>query len=311
MAAAAVGCSTKAVQRLFRATGGLRDRVRERSPLRLSLAEREEISRGLRAGDSCRAIAGRLRRSASTVSREVDHGGGPERYRAFRADEAAIRRACRPKIPKLASCARLRREVEQRLAERWSPQQIAARLVRDHPFNQEMRISHETIYQSLFVQGRGALRAELTRCLRSGRAQRRPRRRHGGGELKDMVLLCDRPAEASDRAVLGHWEGDLILGKVGRSAICTLVERQTRFVLLFQLGESHSAERVRAALTEQIGTLPEQLRSTLTWDRGKEMAEHVRLQRRHRNAGVLLRPAQPLAAGDEREHQRSPSAVLP
>jgi len=149
-------------------------------------------------------------------------------------------------------------------------------MVRDHPDDLEMRISHETIYRSLFVQGRGALRHELTRCLRSGRAQRRPHRRHRGGELSDMVLLAARPAEVADRAVPGHWEGDLILGKGGRSAIGTLVERQTRVVLLLQLGESHTAERVRAALADRIGTLPEQLRRTLTWDRGKEMAEHVR-----------------------------------
>ncbi len=276
IAAAAVGCSTKSVQRLLARTGGLRDRVRERSPLRLSVAEREEISRGLRAAEPCRAIARRLLRSASTVSREVERSGGPERYRAFEADEAAIRRARRPKPSKLARCARLRAEVEWRLSERWSPQQIAARLVRDHPEDPQMRVSHETIYRSLFVQGRGALRAELTRCLRSGRAQRRPQRRHGGGELKDMVLLADRPAEVTDRAVPGHWEGDLILGKGGRSAIGTLVERQTRFTLLLQLGDDHTAAAVRAVLAERIGTLPEQLRRTLTWDRGKEMAEHVR-----------------------------------
>ncbi len=276
-AAAAVGCSTKAVQRLLRRTGGLAPRTEPRSPLRLSLGEREEISRGLLAGESCRSIAARLRRATSTVSRDVVHTGGPAHYRAWRADDAAMRRARRPKVPKLARCPRLRATVERLLARRWSPQQIAQRLVRDYPDDEEMRVSHETIYRSLFVQARGALRHELVRCLRTGRARRRPRRRlHGPGELRDMVLISERPAEAADRAVPGHWEGDLIVGRGGGSAIGTLVERQTRLVLLLELPDGRTAEHVRAALTRRIRTLPVQLRRTLTWDRGKEMAEHVR-----------------------------------
>jgi IS30 family transposase len=177
----------------------------------------------------------------------------------------------------LLASPRLRHEVERRLRLRWSPQQIAARLVLDYPDDPEMRVSHETIYQSLFVQGRGALRRELTRCLRTGRAQRRPLRRiKGSGQLLNMVLLSERPAEVRDRAVPGHWEGDLLIGQQSKSAIGTLVERQTRFVMLLNLSKGRLAEHVKDALVARIGDLPEQLRRSLTWDRGKEMGEHAR-----------------------------------
>ena len=276
-AAAAVGCATKTVQVLLVRTGGLAPRDQPRSSLRLSLGEREEISRGLQTGESCRTIAGRLRRAASTVSREVVGSGGRVRYRAWQADKAAVRRTRRPKAFKLAGNDRLHAAVERLLERRWSPQQIAHRLVRDYPGDMEMRVSHETIYRSLFVQARGALRHELARCLRSGRAQRRPHRRmHGPGELSDMVLISARPAEAADRAVPGHWEGDLILGQAGRSAIGTLVERRSRLVMLVALPDGRTAERVRPALARRIRTLPVELRRTLTWDRGKELAQHVR-----------------------------------
>jgi IS30 family transposase len=242
----------------------------------LSLAEREEISRGLLADESCRVIAARLGRNASTVSRDVTVNGGRHRYRAWRADERAVRYARRPKPAKLARCPRLREEVERRLTERWSPQQIAARLAIDYPDEPEMRVSHETIYQSLFVQARGALRKELTRCLRTARGRRQPRRRtNPGGELRDMVLMTARPPEVADRAIPGHWEGDLIIGKKGESAIGTVVERQTRYVLLLDLRDGRLAPQVRAALARKILELPAQLRRSLTWDRGKEMAEHV------------------------------------
>lgn len=277
--AAAVGCSTKSIQRHFVGTGGLAPRVLVRSPLRLSLAEREEISRGLRAGDSRRAIARRLGRASSTVSRDVAPNGDRSGYRAWRAERRAIREARRPKVAKLARCPRLRAEVERRLAQRWSPQQIAHRLRLDHPAEPEMRVSHETIYRSLFVQARGALRHELTACLRTGRAQRRPQGRlTRQGKLLDMVLISARPAEAADRAVPGHWEGDLLVGKAGRSAIGTVVERRSRCVLLLHLPDGRTAEHVRRALAERMTTLPEQLRRTLTWDQGKEMAEHVRFR---------------------------------
>ncbi len=275
-AAAAVGCSAKSVQRLLAKTGGIKSRARPRSSLRLSLAEREEISRGLLAGESRRVIAARLGRAPSTVAREVAAAGCWKSYRAWRADERARRRARRPKRAKLAASPRLRREVQRLLESRWSPQQIAARLVIDYPDDPEMRVSHETIYQSLFVQGRGALRKELARCLRTGRAQRRPQQRaNGAGQLLDMVLISDRPAEVQDRAVPGHWEGDLIIGQGSKSAIGTLVERQSRFVMLLDLRKGRLAEQVKDALVVKIRQLPEQLRKSLTWDRGKEMAEHV------------------------------------
>jgi len=275
-AAAAVGCSAKSVQRLLARTGGIKSRAKPRSPLRLSLAEREEISRGLLAGESRRVIAARLGRAPSTVAREVTGAGGWKSYRAWRADERARRRARRPKRAKLAASPRLRREVQRLLELRWSPQQIAARLVIDYPDDPEMRVSHETIYQSLFVQGRGALRKELSRCLRTGRAQRRPQQRaNGAGQLLDMVLISERPAEVQDRAVPGHWEGDLIIGQGSKSAIGTLVERQSRFVMLLDLRKGRLAEQVKDALVVKIRQLPEQLRKSLTWDRGKEMAEHV------------------------------------
>jgi len=278
-AAAAVGCSTRSIQRFLALSGGLKRRVKARSPLRLSLADREELSRGLVAGDSFRTIATRLRRAPSTISREVAWSGTRSRYRAWRADSEATRRGQRPKPAKLAVDARLCREVERGLRARWSPQQIAARLICDYPDDLNMRVSHETIYRTLFVQARGALRKELTACLRTGRTQRRPHmriERSGAGRLQNMILISDRPPEIEDRAVPGHWEGDLIIGKGGRSAIGTLVERSSRYVVLLHLPHGRTAEDVRAALTRQISKLPAELRRTLTWDQGKEMAEHVR-----------------------------------
>jgi IS30 family transposase len=254
--------------------------VREpvRSPLRLSLAEREEISRGLVAGESLRVIAGRLGRSASTISREVAANGGRRRYRACSADRAAVSRMRRPKRSKLASCARLRAVVEEKLESRWSPTQISGWLVEQFPGDPEMRVSHETIYLSLFVQSRGALRKELTRYLRSGHTTRRPQGHssmNGQGQLRGTLNIRERPAEANDRAVPGHWEGDLLMGK-GMRAIATLVERKTRFVMLIALPAGHAADVVADALAAKIVELPEQLRRSLTWDQGKEMASHVR-----------------------------------
>ena len=278
-AAAAVGCSTKSIQRFLALTGGLKRRVKERSALRLSLADREEISRGLSAGDSVRAIGRRLKRAPSTISRDVAWSGSRRRYRAWRADTEAIERARRPKPAKLATDARLCREVERGLRVEWSPQQISARLICDYPDDLDMRVSHETIYKTLFIQARGALRKELTACLRTGRAQRRPHMRieHSGkGRLRNMILISDRPPEVADRAVPGHWEGDLIIGKGGRSAIGTLVERSSRYVVLLHLPHGRTAEDVRAALTRQVSKMPAELRRTLTWDQGKEMADHVR-----------------------------------
>jgi transposase, IS30 family len=274
--ATSLDCSAKSIQRVLKSTGGVKSRACERSSKRLSLAEREEISRGLLAGESARRIATRLNRAPSTVTREIVAGGGSEGYRAWKAEERSRIAAKRPKVAKLASCSRLRAEVERCLTLRWSPQQIAGRLVVDHPDDPEMRVSHETIYQSLFIQARGALRKELTGYLRTGRTRRRPHRRtNPGGHLLDMELIADRPPEVEDRAVPGHWEGDLIIGKGGLSQIATLVERQSRFVMLVDLFEGRTAPFVREALTAHFLELPAQLARSLTWDRGKEMAEHV------------------------------------
>jgi IS30 family transposase len=260
--------------------GGKRPTARERSELRLSLEEREEISRGLAAGDSIRAIADTLSRSPSTVCREVNANGGPNKYRALVADRAACRRALRPKRAKLAQCRRLRGVVERKLEAKWSPLQISAWLASQYPDRPEMQVSHETIYQSLFVQSRGALRKELHSHLRSGRAMRRPKtyvkaNHIGAGKLKNMVMISERPAEVKDRAVPGHWEGDLIFGKK-MTSIGTLIERHSRYVILLKLPNGHGAEAVRKAMTKRILTLPAQLRRSITWDQGKEMAEHLR-----------------------------------
>jgi IS30 family transposase len=277
IAAAAIGCSTRSIQRLLARGRRAKRRPRERSAHRLSCAEREEISRRLLVGDSFRQIAKRLGRAPSTVSREVHANGRRATYRAWSAEQSAAHRNLRPRTSKLAAHPTLRKEVERRLKERWSPQQIAARLVLDYSDDLTMRISHETIYQSLFIQARGALRKELTTCLRTGRARRRP---HGRtdlqGRLPDMVMISDRPAEAVDRAVPGHWEGDLIIGKGGKSAIATLVERTSRYLVLVHLPDGRRAEQVRSALTREVIRLPTQLRKTLTWDQGKEMAGHAK-----------------------------------
>jgi IS30 family transposase len=299
-AATAVGCSTKSIQRFLALTGGLKRRVKQRSPLRLSLAEREELSRGLVAGDSLRTIATRLGRAPSTVSRDVAWSGPRSGYRAWRADSEAIKRGKRPKPAKLAVDSRLCREVERGLRAHWSPQQIAARLIRDYPDDLGMRVSHETIYRTLFVQARGALRKELTTCLRTGRAQRRPHmriERSGAGRLQNMILISDRPPEIEDRAVPGHWEGDLIIGKAGRSAIGVLVERSSRYVVLLHLPHGRTAEDVRAALTRQISKLPAELRRTLTWDQGKEMADHVRFSTDTNMAVYFCDPHSPWQRG--------------
>ena len=271
----AVGCTGRSVHRLLVALGGVKARQRPRSLLRLSLEDREEIRVGLGVGDSFAQIARSIGRSASTVSREVANNGGRRRYRAVAADGAACRRALRPKPAKLATIAALRVRVEQLLVQRWSPQQISARLKLEFPDDPGMQVSHETIYQSLFVQARGALRKDLAGCLRSGRTRRRPQGRPDGrGKIADMVMISQRPAEVADRAVPGHWEGDLILGAHNRSAIVTLVERQTRYVLLAHIGADKTSPAVCAAIADKIATLPQQLTRSLTWDQGKEMAGH-------------------------------------
>ena len=275
-AAAAARCSKKTVQRLLSSVGGMPARGTNRAKLRLSLVEREEISLGLGGDESYRVIARRLNRAPSTISREVNGNGGRRRYRAVRADEAAYRKAERPKLAKLRRSRRLRARVESMLNKLWSPQQISARLRFENPDDPELRVSHETIYQSLFVQSRGALRKELSACLRSKRTRRRPHgRKDPGGYIKDMVLISDRPAEIEDRAVPGHWEGDLILRARGQSAIATLVERRTRYVMLVAVGRDKTSSHVCSLIAKKIKTLPKHLAVSLTWDRGKELANHL------------------------------------
>jgi IS30 family transposase len=244
----------------------------------LSLAEREEIAVGLARGESCRVIGARIGRPASTISREAERNGPRERYRAVRAQALAERRARRPKPAKLAVSGELRDWVQRHLEMKWSPEQVSAALRREFAGRPEMQVSHEAIYQAIYVQGRGALRRELAACLRTGRALRRPRRagEERRGRIAGMVNISQRPAEADDRAVPGHWEGDLIIG-TRSSAIGTLVERSTRFVLLLHLPRGHDAAAVADAMTEAMGTLPAQLRRSLAWDQGGEMAMHAQV----------------------------------
>lgn len=240
----------------------------------LGIRERERILLGIGRGESLSAIARALGRSPSTITREVARNGGREHYSGWHAHERARQRAQRPKPCKLRR-GKLLREVSQRLEQLWSPQEISRRLPLDYPDDPEMRVSHETIYQSLFVQGRGELRRELARCLRSGRTVRRPRgQAERRGRLPEMVMISERPAEVHDRAVPGHWEGDIILGENGRSAVGTLVERTSRLLLLLHLNGDRSAEAVNTAMRRAIQTLPKELWRSITWDQGAEMARH-------------------------------------
>lgn len=257
--------------------GGIRPRPRKRSRIALSLQEREEISRGLAAADSLRSIAVRIGRSASTVSREVARNHGRGSYRAGNAEQAALNRGRRPKPAKLTIHSRLWAEVVARLEANWSPQQISRFLKEEYPGEPSMQVSHETIYLSLYVQGRGLLRKELTKHLRRRHQIRQPKKHEATnrGKIKDMINISQRPTDAADRAVPGHWEGDLLLG-TPTTAIGTLVERSTRFVMLFKLPSGINAESARVGLTQKILTLPENLRRSLAWDQGREMKQHVR-----------------------------------
>jgi transposase, IS30 family len=245
------------------------------SPHRLSFVERERISRGIAQGESGREIAGVLGRAPSTVSREIRAGGGRRRYRAIGGERRAQRCAGRPKRTKLSGNARLVAEVERGLLAGWSPQQISARLKLDFANDPVMRISHETIYLSLYVQSRGELRRQLTAELRTGRRTRKSQGRAvRHARIKEMVNISERPAEVEDRAVPGHWEGDLICGAQNHSAVATLVERQTRFVMLAYLGRDRTTAAVIRALQGQIAGLPGHLKRSLTWDQGQELTAH-------------------------------------
>jgi transposase, IS30 family len=283
-AADRAGANRRTCYRALVTAGGIRPRDKGLLSGRfLSFAEREEIGLGLAAGLPQVEIARRLGRSRSTISREVKRNQvdmvarRTPRYRASTAQWKAGQRARRPKPAKLLGNAELRARVQTMLLTKWSPRQIAATLKVEFPDRPEMWVSHETIYQSLYVQSRGALRRELTACLRTGRAIRRPKRRadEPRGRIKDMVMISERPAEVEDRAVAGDWEGDLIIGKDSGSAIGTLVERATRYVLLLHLPANHGAVAVQDAMLEAIAGLDQRLRTSVTWDQGKEMANHA------------------------------------
>ena len=277
--AAELGIAERSVFRIVAQAGGMPPRWPNRSNARLSLADREEISRGLELAETFAVIAARVQRHPTTISREVARNGGRSNYRAWRADQHTHLRAARPKPEKMAVNPALALAVEYLLEQKCSPEQIAGRLPLEFPDDKDMRVSHETIYQSLFVHGRGALRKELVSCLRSGRVTRRPHGRAvtGRGQMKDMAMIADRPPDVEDRAIPGDWEGDLLMGTIAsNSAIGTLVERTTRMVLLFPLGDDHTAENTRRRLTAAIQTLPAQMIRSITWDQGKEMAQHAR-----------------------------------
>jgi IS30 family transposase len=258
--------------------GGIRPAPRRRSRLALTLAEREEISRAIAAYQSTRSIARLLGRSAATVSREISRNGGYDRYRAALADEKAWDRARRAKRCKLADNPRLRQEVASELRLNWSPEQIAGWLKRMHPADESYQVSHETIYRSLFVQARGVLKKELLRHLRSKRTIRRSRQaglyKDKRGQITDLVSIRKRPAAVEDRAVPGHWEGDLLSGSKN-SYIATLVERHTRYVMLAKVANKDT-QTIVSALIKQAKTLPNELYKSLTWDRGMELADHRR-----------------------------------
>ena len=266
------------VERILRLTGGIRPVARKRSCRALSLAEREEISRGLSAGHSVRSIATDMKRSPSTISREVNRNGGREQYRASTADQAAWDRACRPKACKLLANRALARIVAAKLKLQWSPQQIAGWLKHAYPHNESYQVSHETIYRSLYIQARGALKKELLQHLRRTHTMRRSRhhtqKTPDHGRITDTVSISERPGSVEDRAVPGHWEGDLLCGS-RNSQIATLVERHTRYVMLARV-RTKDTETVINALIKQAHKLPRELYKSLTWDRGKEMADHTR-----------------------------------
>jgi len=274
----ALGKQPGSIHGVVAANGGYVPAVRRRSPRVLTISEREEISRGLAEGASLRRIAGRLHRAPSSISREVARHGGRHRYRAARAEQRAWDRARRPKPCKLAAVPRLGELVAGKLGDDWSPEQISGWLARTYPGEHDLQVSTETIYRSLFVQARGVLRKELTAHLRTRRTMRRSgqatRSGQGRGGIVDAVSIRERPAEAADRAVPGHWEGDLLAGSAN-THIVTLVERQSRYVLLVKV-DGKDTTTVVDALTAQVRTLPAKLQASLTWDRGMELADHRR-----------------------------------
>ena len=274
-----LGFAGVTISRQVASFGGIRPRRRRRSSRCLSFEEREEVSRGIARGHSAREIARTLGRSHTTIAREIDRCGGRRAYRPHAAEREARQRARRPRPTKLELCPELRRLVLERLKEDHSPQQIAGWLRFAYPDNERMQVSHETIYRALYVQARGTLKRELTQHLRTRRQRRFARsqssKRQGQGKIAEMVMISERPPEVEDRAVPGHWEGDLLVG-TKNNAIATLVERSTRYCQLVALPEGTTAGAVADALKQSITTLPAQLRRSLTWDQGSEMSEHRR-----------------------------------
>jgi len=274
-----LGLATGSVSNHLARSGGIRPRARRRPDRCLSFGEREEISRGLASGSSARRIATELGRSHTTIAREINRCGGRGGYRANAAEREAWRRSRRPRPTRLELHPELAELIEERLSEDHSPEQIAGWLKLRYPDNASMHVSHETIYRALYIQTRGSLKRELTQHLRRGRSRRYARaqssKRQGQGKIAEMVMISERPPEVEDRAVPGHWEGDLMMGST-TSAIATLVERQSRYCQLVALPEGKGALEVCEALKRSIATLPEGLRRSLTWDQGSEMAEHRR-----------------------------------
>lgn len=272
----AIGSFLPTVSRILKIHGGFAPPIRRRSPRALTLAEREEISRGIAAGLSMREIARALQRSPSTISREIARNAGQGRYRATQADKATWERSRRPKLCRLAQNGKLRRLVANKLALDWSPEQVSGWLRCAYPDDETLHVSHETIYKSIFIQARGVLKKELQQHLRSQRTFRKPRqsslRGMQRGQIVDGISIADRPPEVEDRAVPGHWEGDLIAG-FANSYIATLVERHSRFTMLVKVN-GKDTHTVVTALSKQVRKLPDQLRKSLTWDRGMELANH-------------------------------------
>ena len=273
-----VDTSMGAITVVFKQWGGVTrsDQRWEPSPHRLGLDDRIEIKLGLERGESYQLIGDRIGWHKSTVCREVNNNGDRSAYKPAEAHRRAWERARRPKPTKLGENQKLYRRVISDLTKLWSPEEITQRLKLEFPDDETMHVSHETIYKSIYVQGRGELRKELAACLRTGRAQRRPQgRAQRQGRIPNMVMISERPAEVEDRAVPGHWEGDLIIGKDNKSAIGTLVERATRYAMLLHLPDGYGAEAVRDAMTTTIRTLPDHLWKSITWDQGREMTQHT------------------------------------
>lgn len=272
-----LGVDRAVIRNVLWSTGGIEPPCPRRARAHLKPEEREEISRGLSTGKSFKELGRLLKRAPSTISREVRRNGGRESYRAVEAEAASVMRRRRPKPCKLRQSARLREIVEQLLAKRWSPMQISRHLRQSHPGDPSMNISHEAIYLTLYIQGRGELRRELTRYLRQRRwiRQAKGSKVDNRGRIPDMIKISQRPPEVADRAVPGHWEGDILKGSLNDGA-ATLVERTTRYTMLARLPFKPTAEDVRLALTQKMLELPEHLRLSLTWDRGKEMVQHTK-----------------------------------